>query len=287
MKGIILAGGTGSRLFPITRAVSKQLLPIYDKPMIFYPLSVLMLTGIREVLVITDPVYHDQYRRLLGDGSQWGMTIEFAVQETPAGLAQAFLIGESFLDGGPACLILGDNIFYGQGLSPLLRKAVAQEKGARVFAQQVRDPGSFGIVEFDADFNVLSVEEKPRHPRSRYAITGLYFYDAEVVRYAKLVKPSSRGELEITSINEMYLDAGQLKVELLGRGFTWLDTGTPANLLAAANFVEAIEMQQGFKIACLEEIAFVNGWISRHRLLEIAGSVAYGDYLRVVADDIR
>jgi glucose-1-phosphate thymidylyltransferase len=284
VKGIILAGGTGSRLFPVTRSISKQLLPIYDKPMVYYPLSVLMLSGIREVLVITDALYHENYRRLLGDGSQIGMTIDYAVQETPAGLAQAFLIGEEFIAGAPVCLVLGDNIFYGQGLSPLLKRAAAHGEGAVVFAQQVRDPTQFGIVEFDADFNVLSVEEKPRQPRSNYAITGLYFYDSDVVERAKRVTHSERGELEITSINEMYLREGKLKVELLGRGFTWLDTGTPANLLAAANFVETIETQQGFKIACIEEIAYANGWIDRAELLDLARHTAYRDYLLTIAD---
>jgi glucose-1-phosphate thymidylyltransferase len=252
--------------------------------MIYYPLSVLMLSLIREVLVITDPVNYDAYRRLLGTGEQFGIKIQYEIQEHPAGLAQAFLIGEEFLQGERACLVLGDNIFYGQGLSPLLRQAVTREDGAVVFAQQVRDPHHFGIVEFDSQLNAISIEEKPASPRSNYAVTGLYFYDKRVVEFAKAVKPSARGELEITSINEMYLHEGKLKVELLGRGFTWLDTGTPANLLSAANFVETIERQQGFKVACLEEIAFANGWIDRDALLAQASNTSYGDYLRLIAD---
>ena len=284
MKGIVLSGGSGTRLHPITKGVSKQLLPIYDKPMIYYPLSVLMLAGIREVLVITDPVYHDNYRRLLGDGSQWGMEISYAIQPEPKGLAQAFLIGEEFVGNDPVCLVLGDNIFYGQGLSPLLRHAVAQKDGAVVFAQQVRDPHAFGIVEFDADLRAVSIEEKPAQPKSNYAVTGLYFYDNSVIERAKRVQPSHRGELEITSINQMYLEEGLLHVELLGRGFTWLDTGTPANLLSAANFVETIERQQGFKIACLEEIAYLNKWISREHLLEVGSRTAYADYIEIVAN---
>ena len=284
MKGIILAGGSGTRLHPITKGVSKQLLPIYDKPMIYYPLSVLMLAGIREVLVITDSVYPDNYRRLLGDGSAWGMRIEYAVQPEPKGLAQAFLIGADFIGQDRVCLVLGDNIFYGQGLSPLLRHAVAQESGAVVFAQQVRDPHAFGIVAFDDQLRAVSIEEKPARPKSNYAVTGLYFYDNSVVDRARRVTPSPRGELEITSINQTYLDEGQLHVELLGRGFTWLDTGSPSNLLSAANFVETIERQQGFKIACLEEIAFLNGWIDRAALLAAGEGTANEAYLRLVAD---
>ena len=284
MKGIVLSGGSGTRLHPITKGVSKQLLPIYDKPMIYYPLSVLMLAGIREVLIITDPVYHENYRRLLGDGLQWGMEISYAIQPEPKGLAQAFLIGEEFVGNDPVCLVLGDNIFYGQGLSPLLRHAVAQKDGAVVFAQQVRDPHAFGIVEFDADLRAVSIEEKPAQPKSNYAVTGLYFYDNSVIERAKRVQPSHRGELEITSINQMYLEEGLLHVELLGRGFTWLDTGTPANLLSAANFVETIERQQGFKIACLEEIAYLNKWISREHLLEVGSRTAYRDYIEIVAN---
>ena len=279
MKGIILAGGTGSRLFPITRGVSKQLLPIYDKPMIYYPISVLMLSDITDIFVITDPISIDAYRRLLGDGSQWGISISFAVQEEPAGLAQAFLIGEEFIDGGKVCLALGDNIFYGQGLSPLLKHASQIEDGAVIFAKEVRNPSDFGVVEFDKD-TVLSIEEKPTHPKSHYAVTGLYYYDSKVVQYAKQVTPSARGELEITSINDMYLKDKSLKLELLGRGFAWLDTGTPENLFSAAKFVESVETQQGFKIACLEEIAFINGWIDRDQLMSQAAITSYGDYLR-------
>lgn len=283
MKGIILSGGTGSRLFPITKGISKQLLPIYDKPMIYYPISVLMLSGIREILIITDPVYHDNYRRLLGDGSQFGITIEYAIQDSPAGLAQAFLIGEDFIDNGPVCLVLGDNIFYGQGLTPLLQNAVDVQNGAVVFAQQVRNPSAFGIVEFDDQKNAISIEEKPESPKSNFAVTGLYFYDDTIVEKAKNVLPSARGELEITSINDMYLQEGSLKVELLGRGFTWLDTGTPENLLAAATFVETIEARQGFKIACLEEIGMDKGWLSPEQLLENAEKTEYAEYIRTIA----
>jgi glucose-1-phosphate thymidylyltransferase len=283
MKGIVLAGGTGSRLFPITKGISKQLLPVYDKPMIFYPLSVLMLSGIRDVLVITDPVYHENYKNVLGDGRALGMNIRYAIQERPAGLAQAFLIGEDFIDHDRVCLVLGDNIFYGHGLSPLLKHAAANEDGAVVFAQKVREPSHFGIVEFDEQLRAISIEEKPSAPRSNFAVTGLYFYDNRVVDLAKKVRPSARGELEITSINEMYLKEGKLKVELLGRGFTWLDTGTAANLLAAANFVETIERQQGFKLACLEEIAYSNGWISRSELMALAVGSPNREYLQVVA----
>ena len=287
MKGIILAGGTGSRLFPITRGISKQLLPIHDKPMIYHPLSVLMLAGIRDVLVITDPVYNENYRRLLGDGSWLGMKISYAIQAEPAGLAQAFLIGEEFVAGDHVCLALGDNIFFGQGLSPLLADAAASTDGAVVFAQQVRDPKRFGIVEFDASRKVISIEEKPEHPKSNFAVTGLYFYDGKVVEYAKSVKPSPRGELEITTVNQMYLEAGKLKVELLGRGFTWLDTGTPSDLLAASTFVETIETRQGFKIACLEEIAFEKGWIDADQTLALAKGASYGDYLRALVSFSR
>jgi len=283
MKGIVLAGGTGSRLFPITKGVSKQLLPVYDKPMIFYPLSVLMLSGIRDVLVITDPVYHESYKRVLGDGAELGMSIQYAIQERPAGLAQAFLIGEDFIGRDRVCLVLGDNIFYGHGLSPLLKHAAANQDGAVVFAKSVREPSHFGIVEFDEDFRAISIEEKPSSPRSNFAVTGLYFYDNRVVDLAKNVNPSSRGELEITSINDMYLREGKLKVELLGRGFTWLDTGTMANLLSAANFVETMERQQGFKLACLEEIAYLNGWISVDALLALASKSPHREYLQIVA----
>jgi glucose-1-phosphate thymidylyltransferase len=282
MKGIVLAGGAGTRLYPITQGVSKQLLPIYDKPMIFYPLSVLMLAGIREILVITTPEDLPNFQRLLGDGSQFGIALSYAVQRRPDGLAQAFIIGEEFLAGGPACMVLGDNIFYGQGFTQLLRAAVARKTGATVFGYRVKDPERFGVVEFDTEQRVVSLEEKPQVPKSSFAVTGLYFYDERVVEYARQVKPSERGELEITTLNQTYLEAGDLHVELLGRGFAWLDTGTHESLLEAALFVETIEKRQGFKIACLEEISLLNGWMSWAEIEQRGRSLsknAYGQYL--------
>ena len=277
-KGIILAGGSGTRLYPITKGVSKQLLPIYDKPMIYYPLSVLMLAGIREVLIITTPEDVDSFKRLLGDGSLFGIELTYAVQPSPDGLAQAFIIGEDFIGQSNVCLVLGDNIFYGQGFTPMLKQAIAREKGATVFGYQVKDPERFGVVEFDQNKCAISLEEKPKHPKSNFAVTGLYFYDNDVIQIAKQVKPSDRGELEITTVNQMYLERGDLNVELLGRGFAWLDTGTHESLLEAAQFVETIEKRQGYKVACLEEIAFNNGWLSAEKILEIGQSMRKNDY---------
>ena len=287
-KGIILAGGSGTRLYPITKGVSKQLLPIYDKPMIYYPLSVLMLAGIREVLIITTPEVVDSFKRLLGDGSLFGIELTYAVQPSPDGLAQAFIIGEDFIGQSNVCLVLGDNIFYGQGFTPMLKQAIAREKGATVFGYQVKDPERFGVVEFDQNKCAISLEEKPKHPKSNFAVTGLYFYDNDVIQIAKQVKPSERGELEITTVNQMYLERGDLNVELLGRGFAWLDTGTHESLLEAAQFVETIEKRQGYKVACLEEIAFNNGWLSAEKILEIGQSMSkndYGQYLISLVND--
>lgn len=281
-KGIILAGGSGTRLYPITKGVSKQLLPIYDKPMIYYPLSVLMLAGIREVLVISTPDDIDGFKRLLGDGTQLGIDISYAVQPSPDGLAQAFIIGEEFIGDSNVCLVLGDNIFYGQGFTPMLKQAVNRKKGATVFGYQVKDPERFGVVAFNEHKQAVSIEEKPKQPKSNFAVTGLYFYDNDVVQMAKEVQPSERGELEITTINQMYLDRGDLNVELMGRGFAWLDTGTHESLLEAGMFVETIEKRQGYKIACLEEIAYNNGWLIKEQLLTIGQSMsknAYGQYL--------
>lgn len=287
MKGIILAGGSGTRLYPITKGVSKQLLPIYDKPMIYYPLSVLMLAGIRDILLISTPEDISGYQRLLGDGSEFGINLSYAMQPSPDGLAQAFTIGETFIGKDPVCLVLGDNIFYGQGFSQMLRAAAGRQQGATVFGYQVKDPERFGVVEFDEHKRAVSIEEKPLAPKSHFAVTGLYFYDNDVVQLAKQVKPSARGELEITNINQAYLERGDLNVELLGRGFAWLDTGTHESLLEAGLFVETIEKRQGYKIACLEEIAFNNGWLNADDLQRIGHSLSknsYGHYLLSLAE---
>ncbi|HAS8519793.1 TPA: glucose-1-phosphate thymidylyltransferase [Vibrio vulnificus] len=289
MKGIVLAGGSGTRLYPITMGVSKQLLPVYDKPMLYYPLSVLMLAGIREILIITTPEDQDSFKRLLGDGSDFGIEVQYAIQPTPDGLAQAFIIGEDFIGDSSVCLVLGDNIFYGQGFSGKLKKAVAKAQsgdGATIFGYQVKDPERFGVVEFDQDQKAVSIEEKPENPKSHYAVTGLYFYPNDVVQLSKQVKPSARGELEITTLNELYLQREDLNVEILGRGFAWLDTGTYESLLEAAQFVETLEKRQGYKIACLEEIAYIQGWLDLNELLgrgELMSKNSYGQYLLSLA----
>jgi glucose-1-phosphate thymidylyltransferase len=282
-KGIVLAGGSGTRLYPITCGVSKHLLPIYDKPMIYYPISVLMLAGIKDILIITTPTDNENFKRLLGNGSGFGVNIQYEVQANPDGLAQAFTIGETFLGESNVCLVLGDNIFYGQGFVSLLEKIIKRDSGATVFGYPVNDPERFGVVELDENDKVLSIEEKPTQPKSNYALTGLYFYDNDVIEIAKQIKPSIRGELEISSVNQAYLDRGDLRVELLGRGFAWLDTGTNETLLAAAQFVETIETRQGYQIACLEEIAYNNGWLSREQMKAIGKELSnciYGKYIQ-------
>ncbi|QTE92133.1 glucose-1-phosphate thymidylyltransferase RfbA [Shewanella algae] len=287
MKGIILAGGSGTRLYPITCGVSKQLLPVYDKPMIYYPLSTLMLAGIRDVLIITTPEDNDSFKRLLGDGSDFGINLQYAIQPSPDGLAQAFLIGEDFIGDDSVCLVLGDNIFYGQAFSPKLKHAASQKSGATVFGYQVRDPERFGVVEFDENKKAISIEEKPTKPRSNYAVTGLYFYDNDVINIAKNITPSARGELEITCVNREYLKRGSLHVEMLGRGFAWLDTGTYDSLLEASSFVQTIERRQGFKVAVLEEIAYLNGWLSAADINRIADTMIKNSYGQYLAELVR
>jgi len=291
MRGIILAGGNGTRLYPITRGISKQLLPIYDKPMIYYPLSTIMLSGIREVLIISNPEYIDNYKQIFGDGSQLGMKIEYAIQDEPRGLAEAFIIGEDFIEDKDVCLVLGDNIFYGHSLTNMFKRSienVKKENCATVFGYYVNDPKAYGVVEFDKNGNVVSIEEKPKNPKSNYAVVGLYFYPNDVVEKAKKVEPSGRGELEITSINEMYLKEDRLKVELMGRGYAWLDTGTHENLIEASQFIATIEKRTGLKVACIEEIAYQNGWISKEELKKLGEELkktGYGQYLLKILND--
>ncbi len=287
MKGIILAGGSGTRLYPITKVTSKQLLAIYDKPMIYYPLSILMLAGIKEILIISTPQDIDRYEELLGDGSDLCMEFSYAVQASPNGLAEAFIIGEEFIGDDSVCLILGDNVFFGSGLTPRLEHATQQEKGATIFGYQVKDPERFGIVEFDENRDVLSIEEKPEHPKSKFAVTGIYFYDNDVVEIAKTIQPSERGELEITSINQVYLKRGDLRVELLGRGFAWLDTGTHESLAAAGQYIQTMEQRQGYKVACIEEVAHYKGWITDEQLKALAEPLKkteYGQYMIEMAN---
>lgn len=286
-RGIILAGGAGTRLYPITQVISKQLLPVYDKPMIYYPLSTLMQAGIREILLITTPHEQHLFQKLLGDGSQWGLTLEYAVQDTPRGLADAFIVGRSFIDGKPSCLVLGDNIFHGDGMGQLLARAMARPRGATVFGYYVSDPERYGVVEMDGSGQVLSLEEKPTHPKSNYAVTGLYFYDERACDFAASLAPSRRGEIEITDLNRCYLEAGDLTVERMGRGYAWLDTGTHESLQQAAGYIGTLSSRQGLRVACPEEIAYRQQWIDRGQLLELAGplvSSGYGDYLRMVAN---
>tara|TARA_R110001599_G_scaffold353742_1_gene596026 strand:- start:9849 stop:10730 length:882 start_codon:yes stop_codon:yes gene_type:complete len=288
MKGIILAGGSGTRLHPITKGVSKQLLPLYDKPMVYYPLSVLMLSGIRDILVISTPDDVHAYKRLLGNGEEFGVHLQYAVQEKPEGLVQAFIIGEEFIANDRVCLILGDNFFYGQGFTPRLYEAARRERGATIFAYKVRDPQRFGVVEVDKDWKAISIEEKPRQPKSNYAVTGLYYYDNNVVEFSKSIRPSQRGELEISDLNSMYLARGELSVTPLGRGFAWLDTGTHESLLEAGSFVQTIEKRQGLKVACLEEIAWRKGWLSLEDLQEKAtemNNTEYGSYLKELVEE--
>ena len=290
MKGIILAGGKGTRLYPMTKGVSKQLLPIYDKPLIYYPLSILMLASIKEVLIISTPEDTPQYERLLGDGSRLGMKFSYKVQETPRGLADAFILGEEFIGDDSVCLILGDNVFFGQDMTKMLRRAMENKTGATIFGYPVKDARSFGVVEFDKEMNVVSIEEKPEKPKSNYAVPGLYFYDNRVVEIAKNVKPSARGEIEITAVNNAYLEMGELKVTLLGRGMAWLDTGTPSNMLKAAEFVEAVQDRQGFYVSCIEEIAWRRGFITTGQLIELGTELKmtdYGQYLLTIAEEAK